>query len=253
MQRLLENIQGGGVLRASGGSFTFDDIREIGDEELRAIQRHFLRAAPKTGQRPDSMDGRHKIDLQSVIVAHDPEQAGSWVVRAHDHRFEVCGQCPQLAEVGRCLAEHEIQIDSADRCSLQSRCGIADEHGFEAMFLEHPGNSRQERVGVHSLPFYVAGPDSRCQGVLIGFGEHSTGPPGFGFAWPDRAQREVSASLRFGEELSVLLLFQPQNAPVNAVTQQRDIEVDRQARFPTTQAQTGKKLRVMNRRQAVES
>ena len=81
MQRLLENIQGGGVLRASGGSFTFDDIREIGDEQLRAIQRHFLSAAPKTGQRADSMDCRHKIDLQSVIVAHDPEQAGSWIGR----------------------------------------------------------------------------------------------------------------------------------------------------------------------------
>jgi len=35
---------------------------------------------------------------------------------------------------------------------------------------------------------------------------------------------------------------------MNAVTQQRDIEVDQKAQLPTTQARVGKKLRVMNRR-----
>src|SRR5712672_2555889 len=56
MQRLLENIQRGGVSRASRGSFTLDDIRQIRDQQLRAIKIHFLCPAPKTGQRTDSMD-----------------------------------------------------------------------------------------------------------------------------------------------------------------------------------------------------
>ena len=50
-----------------------------------------------------------------------------------------------------------------------------------------------------------------------------------------------------------LLLFQPQNAPMNTVAEQRDIEIDQKAHFPTTQRQAGKKLRVMNRRQVVDS
>jgi hypothetical protein len=58
--------------------------------------------------------------------------------------------------------------------------------------------------------------------------------------------KEISASPRL---CGSGLLFQPQNAPVNAVTQQRDIEVDKQAHFPTTQAQVGKGCR----RQVVDS
>jgi hypothetical protein len=50
-----------------------------------------------------------------------------------------------------------------------------------------------------------------------------------------------------------LLLFQPENAPANAITQQPDIEVDEQPTFPTTQPQVSKKLRIMNRRQAIDS
>ena len=49
-----------------------------------------------------------------------------------------------------------------------------------------------------------------------------------------------------------MLLFQPENAPMNSVTQQRDVEVDQKAQLPTAQAQIGKKLRVMNRRQAID-
>ena len=50
----------------------------------------------------------------------------------------------------------------------------------------------------------------------------------------------------------VLLLFQPENAPINSVTQQRDVEVDQKAQLPTAQAQVSKKLRVMNRRQVID-
>ena len=51
-------------------------LEKQNDELLRTLQD-----LKQSGQRPDSMDGRHKIDLQSVIVAHDPEQAGSWIGR----------------------------------------------------------------------------------------------------------------------------------------------------------------------------
>ena len=49
-----------------------------------------------------------------------------------------------------------------------------------------------------------------------------------------------------------LLLFQSQNAPMNSVTKQGDIEVDQKTQLPTTQPQVGKKLCVMNRRQMID-
>ena len=74
---------------------------------------------------------------------------------------------------------------------------------------------------------------------------HSTGCR---FAWPSETEREVlcvSAPLRFILAPVSVATFQPQNAPVNAVTRDFDIEVDEQIHFPTTQPQVGKQLRVM--------
>jgi hypothetical protein len=83
------------------------------------------------------------------------------------------------------------------------------------------------------------------------------------FCWPEAEfnRRGAEAQRRRGNSrvsrkaapvCKSLLLFQPENAPMHSVTQQRDVEVDQKAQLPTAQAQVRKKLRVMNRRQVID-
>ena len=48
--------------------------------------------------------------------------------------------------------EHKIEIDSRDWRSLQRRGGIADQHGFQPVLRQQPGDSKQNRASVHA-PF----------------------------------------------------------------------------------------------------
>ena len=95
----------------------------------------------------------HKINLQSVVIAAQPQQSGSRVVGLEDHCAQRFRDIPQFRQVPRCPSEHEVEIQRSDRRTVQRCRSVSDQHRFQIVFPQSACDTDQNRRGIHTDNF----------------------------------------------------------------------------------------------------
>jgi hypothetical protein len=65
------------------------------------------------------------------------------------HGAQALGHCLQFPQIAGSLPEQEIEIEGRDRRSVQCGRRIADHNGFQALFVEYPGQREECGAGIH--------------------------------------------------------------------------------------------------------
>ena len=118
-KRRLQNPQHGQIPRPASGLLALDDIRQSGDVQGGSAEPDHPGAFAQALERPDAVDGRHKVQLQPIAVPRHPQQPADRILGLQDHRFEVRRQRLQLLPIRRCPAIQEVEIDGGDGSALQ--------------------------------------------------------------------------------------------------------------------------------------
>jgi hypothetical protein len=156
LKGLLQNVEHRQIAWAPRGPLAAYDVVQRCHQYRNAVNFDNRGTIPHAFEGPDAVDRSHEIELKTVIVSHDAVQVRCRVIRAHHRRPERTRKRLQLADIPRRFAEEEIEIDRRDRCALQGRSGISNQHCLEIHLSQPSSDLDENRPGVHGVSIDAA-------------------------------------------------------------------------------------------------
>ena len=112
-----------------------------------------VRLRAQYGERRDSVDDGHKIELEAVAVTRQTNHTGTRINRAEHNGIEGLCHGFQLLGIARRLADEEVEVDGGDGRALKGCRGVSNEDRLKPSFGEHARDGLQDGARVLKLSF----------------------------------------------------------------------------------------------------